>query len=205
VRYLADAGIRQFLDIGSGIPTLGNVHEIAQQAAPDSRVVYVDIDPVAVAHSQHILAGNPNATVIQEDLRQPGVILGHPDVRRLIDFSQPVAVMLVAVMHFISAEDDPAGILTALRGATAPGSYLVMSHGTGEGRPREAAGGTAVYQRTANPLTLRDRAEVCALFDGYDLVEPGVVWAPLWHPDSPDEVGEHPELTAIISGVGRRP
>ena len=205
VRYLAAAGVRQFLDIGSGIPTLGNVHEIAQQAAADSRVVYVDIDPVAVAHSQQILAGNPNATVIQEDLRRPEQILNHEVVRRLIDFSEPVAIMLVAVMHFISDSDDPTGILATLTAATAPGSYLVMSHGTGEGRPKEAAGGTAVYQRTANPLTLRDRAEVCALFDGYDLVEPGVVWTPLWHPDSPEEVGEHPELTAILGGVGRRP
>jgi hypothetical protein len=168
-------------------------------------VVYVDLDPVAVAHSQQILAGNPNATVIQEDLRRPDRILGHADVRRLIDFSQPVAVMLAAVLHFVSAEDDPAAIVATLRAATAPGSYLVMSHGSAESRPQEAAGGTAVYQRTASPLTLRDRSELRALFTGYELVEPGVVWVPQWHPDSPDEVGEHPELTAIIGGVGRRP
>jgi hypothetical protein len=198
--------MRQFLDIGSGIPTLGNVHEIAQRAAPDSRVVYVDIDPVAVAHSQQILAGNPNATVIHEDLRRPEEILGHDDVRRLIDFSQPVAVMLVAVLHFISDEDDPAAIIATLREATSPGSHLVMSHGSAESRrPDEAAGGRAVYQRTASPLTLRDRTELRALFAGYDLLEPGVVWVPQWHPDSPDEVGEHPEMTAIIGGVGRRP
>jgi hypothetical protein len=204
-RYLAAAGVRQFLDIGSGIPTLGNVHEIAQQAAPDSRVVYVDIDPVAVAHSQQILAGNPNAAVIQEDLRRPELILSHPDVRRLIDFSEPVAVLLVAVLHFISDEDDPAAILATLREATAPGSYLVLSHGSAESRkPEEAVGGAAVYQRTASPLTLRDRARLRELFAGYELIDPGVVWAPLWHPDSPEEVGEHPELTAIIGGVGRR-
>jgi hypothetical protein len=204
VRHLTAAGMRQFLDIGSGIPTLGNVHEIAQQAAPDSRVVYVDIDPVAVAHSEHILAGNPNAAVIQEDLRRPKSILEHDDVRRLIDFSQPVALMLVAVMHFISEEDDPASILTTLREATVPGSYLVMSHGTAESRPHEAAGGTAVYQRTSSPLTLRDRQQLRTLFDGYELVDPGVVFVPLWHPDSPDEIGDHPELTAMIGGVGRR-
>jgi hypothetical protein len=204
VRYVVGAGVRQFLDIGSGIPTLGNVHEIAQQADPEARVVYVDLDPVAIAHSRHLLAGNDRATAIQEDGRHPGRIVAHPDVRALLDFDQPVAVMMVAMLHFVSDEEDPAGMIRALHDTVASGSYLVLTHGTDESRPREGAAGRAVYQRTASPLTLRNRDELTALFAGFPLVAPGVVWAPQWHPDSPAEVGEHPEMTGILSGVGRK-
>jgi len=204
VRFLIDAGVRQFLDIGSGIPTIGNVHEVAQQAAPDARVVYVDLDPVAIAHSRQLLAGNDRATAIQADGRHPGRIVDHPDVRTLLDFDQPVAVMMVAMLHFVSDEDDPAGMIRALHDTVASGSYLVLSHGTSENHPREGAAGKAVYQRTASPLTLRTRAELAALFAGFPVVPPGVVWAPQWHPDSPAEVGEHPETTGILAGVGRK-
>jgi hypothetical protein len=209
VRHLADAGVRQFLDLGSGIPTLGNVHEIAQRAAPGAKVVYVDVDPVAVAHSRELLADNPDATVIQQDLRRPTAVLSSPEVRSVIDFSQPVAVMMIAVMHFIPAEDDPAGIIATLREATVPGSYLALSHGFAPNRPADSvasAAGAAVYQqRTASPLTLRSFEEVTELFQGYELIEPGVVWVPQWHPDSPEDVGEQPERTGVIGGLGRRP
>lgn len=204
VRFLSASGVRQFLDIGSGIPTLGNVHEIAQQADPTSRVVYVDLDPVAVAHSRRLLVGNDRATAIQADGRRPETILGHPEVRALLDFGQPVAIMMVAMLHFVSNEDDPAGMLRAFHDAVPDGSYLVLSHGTADSRPREGAAGTAVYQRTANPLTLRTRAELTELFDGFTLLPPGVVWVPQWHPDAPDEVGDHPERTAMLGGVGRK-
>jgi S-adenosyl methyltransferase len=130
IRWLADAGIRQFLDIGSGIPTLGNVHEIAEQVAPGARVMYVDIDPVAVAHTREILAGNPWAKVLQGDLRRPIDIVDHPDVTDLLDFSEPVAVVLSAVFHFVSDEDDPFMIITQLRNAVVSGSYIAMSHVT---------------------------------------------------------------------------
>src|SRR5262245_61809531 len=136
VLYLIDAGMRQFLDIGSGIPTVGNVHQVAQRAAPDTRVVYVDIDPVAVAHSQAILTGNDRATAIQADARHPETILAHRRVRELLDFDQPVAVMLVAVLHLVR-DDDPAGIVAALTGAVVPGSYVAISHLTGESRPQD--------------------------------------------------------------------
>jgi SAM-dependent methyltransferase len=204
VHHLIDAGVRQFLDIGSGIPTVGNVHEIAQRAAPESRVVYVDVDPVAVAHSREILAGNDRATVIQEDLRRPDRILADPEVNRLLDLRQPVAVLIVAVLHFIPASDDPAGVLRTIAGALAPGSYLVLSQASDDGRrttgEREQA--EEVYQRTDNQLFVRSRAELAELFAGFDLVHPGVVWVPQWRPDSPDSAVEA-ERAVFIGGVGR--
>src|SRR5262245_31524913 len=161
VLFLIDQGIRQFLDIGSGIPTLGNVHEVAQKHAPESRVVYVDIDPVAVAHSRHILAGDERTVVIQEDLRRPERILDHPDVCGLIDFNEPVGLLLVAVVHFVPDSDDPAGVIGRLRDALAPSSYLVLSHFTGDGLSSEAKQrGDELARRTPTPATPRTRAEV---------------------------------------------
>jgi SAM-dependent methyltransferase len=204
VRFCVAAGIRQFLDIGSGIPTLGNVHEVAQQAAPDARVVYVDTDPVAVAHSRAILADNPNAAVIQEDLRHPDRIVEHAETRRMLDLDRPTALLLVAVLHFIPDRDDPVGLIGRLRQALVPGSFLVLSHATYEGRPDDAQRITELYKSTANPLTMRDRPAVTKLFEGFDLVDPGVVWAPEWRPDSPDDLGEAPERSGIHVGVGRK-
>jgi SAM-dependent methyltransferase len=205
VRHLVDAGMRQFLDVGSGIPTLGNVHEVAQKATPDARVVYVDVDPVAVAHSKHILAGNPLAAVIQEDLRRPQHILAHPDVRGLLDFDQPVALLLLAVLHFIPDTDDPAAIIRRLTDALAPGSYLVLSHGTADGISDDAAHRLAdLFKRTPTPVISRSRDSINRLFAGLDLVEPGLVWSPLWRPEHPDEVGDHPERAAAYVGVGRK-
>ncbi|MFC0504430.1 SAM-dependent methyltransferase [Micromonospora costi] len=203
VHYLTGMGVRQFLDIGSGIPTVGNVHEIAQHDAADSRVVYVDVDPVAVAHSREILAGDDRAVVVQEDLRNPERILAHPEVRGLLDFDQPVAVMVVAVLHFVSDEDDPARILRTLRDALAPGSHLVLSQASDDGRSEEErAEAERVYRRTDNPLWVRSRAELTAFFDGFTLVEPGVVWVPQWRPESPDSA-EDAERAVFMGGVGR--
>jgi SAM-dependent methyltransferase len=193
------AGISQFLDIGSGIPTRGNVHEIA----PRARVMYIDIDPVAVAHSEAILAGNDRVDVLQADLRRPEQILDHPRVRQILDFSQPVAVLLVAMLHLVPEEDDPAGLIARLRDRIAPGSYLVISHGTSEGRP-ETAEGVQVLQRGSVPATLRTRAQVQRLFAGFELVEPGIVWIPQWHPDDPESGDDHPERSIMIAGVGRK-
>lgn len=203
VQFLAEAGVRQFLDIGSGIPTVGNVHEIAQRVAPESRVVYVDVDPVAVAHSAEILAGNDRTAVIQEDLRNPQKILAHPEVTRLLDFTQPVAVLIVAVLHFVPDSDRPDEILRTLREALAPGSYLVLSQASDEGRrPQEREEVKAVYQRTDNPLHIRSREELIALFDGFELVDPGVVWVPQWRPETP-ESAEDAERFVVRGGVGR--
>jgi SAM-dependent methyltransferase len=205
VRYLTGEGVRQFLDIGSGIPTVGNVHEVAQSAAPDARVAYVDIDPVAVAHSRAILAGNDRTVAVQDDLRRAEAILDQPGITALFDLSQPVAVLLVAVLHFVPDADDPAGILARLGAAVPPGSYLVVSHGTDESFPEETKRLLQVYQRTATPLTMRDRPAVTRLFAGFDLVEPGVVWAPQWRPDTPEDAEQAPERSGSHVGVGRKP
>ncbi|MBM0238642.1 SAM-dependent methyltransferase [Micromonospora sp. ATA32] len=204
VQFLVESGVRQFLDIGSGIPTVGNVHEIAQRVAPDSRVVYVDVDPVAVAHSREILSGNDRATVLREDLRNPERILTHPEVTKLLDLTEPVAVMIVAVLHFVAPEDRPDEILRTLRGALAPGSYLVMSQASDDGRSEsgERAEAERVYRRTDNQLWIRGRAELTGLFDGFQLVEPGVVWVPQWRPESP-ESAEDAERAVFMGGVGR--
>jgi S-adenosyl methyltransferase len=193
VRFLSAVGIRQFLDIGSGIPTEGNVHEVAHQADPGARVVYVDLDPVAIAHSKALLAGNANASIIGSDLRDPERIIAHNGTRRLIDFSQPVGLLLVAVLHFISDEEDPWGIVAALRDALAPGSYLVLCHGTDEGKPEVAEATEKVYSRGASTdIHMRSRAEILRFFDGFELVEPGLVEIPMWRPDSPAEVPADP-------------
>ena len=203
VRFLTRAGIRQFLDIGSGIPTVGNVHEVAQRIAPDARVAYVDFDPIAVSHARALLADNPGAVALHGNLREPDRILADPALRELFDLDQPVAVLLLAVLHFVADANRPDEIIGTLRDALAPGSYLVISHGTDEGRSTEAL--EQVYRNTVTPLAMRDRARVRALFAGFELLEPGVVWAPQWHPDQPEDVGTQPERSGSYVGVGRRP
>jgi len=206
VRFLArEAGIRQFLDIGSGIPTEQNVHQIAQETAPGSRVVYVDNDEVAVAHSRLILEADPDATIIQADLREPAKILADPETQLLIDFAQPVALLLVAVLHFIPDTADPAGILATLREALVPGSYLVICHSCRDARPDLADPAETVYSsRVAGQLCLRTRDQIARLFDGFSLVEPGLVWIPQWRPDSPADVPGDPQRYWGLVGVGRR-
>ena len=204
VRFLVAQGITQFLDIGSGIPTVGNVHEVAQAADPGSRVVYVDIDPVAVAHSRAILAGNPGAAVVHGDARDPDRLLGQAEVQRLLDLDQPVAVLMVALLHFVPEDKDATRLVRRLREAIAPGSYLALSHASAEGRPAESESHTQLYARTSTPMMMRSRREIEQFFDGLQIVEPGVVYLPLWRPDSPDEVDEHPERFTGFAGVGRK-
>ena len=206
VRYLAASGIRQFLDIGSGIPTQGNVHEVAQQASPGARVVYADIDPVAVAHSRAILTGNPAAGVTEADLRDPQKILSSETVRSLIDLDQPTGLLLSCVLHFIDDSENPWQIVATLRDVLAPGSYLVLAHGTNEARPRVAQAAEKVYNRgVATNIHMRSHADVLQFFDGFDLVGPGLVYIPEWRPDSPDDVPEDPSKFWVLVGVGRKP
>jgi hypothetical protein len=206
VRFLADAGIRQYLDIGSGIPTQGNVHEVAHQAAPASRVMYADMDPVVVAHSKAILGGSTTAAIIEADLRDPAAILESPTVRDLIDFSQPVGLLLVAVLHFIADAEDPWAIVATLRDALAPGSYLVISHSAFEDRPAMAKAVTTVYNRSvAGSWNFRSREEIARFFDGWELVEPGLVLGPQWHPDPATDPPGGDKLWGLIGGVGRKP
>ncbi|AXE90302.1 SAM-dependent methyltransferase [Streptomyces sp. Go-475] len=205
VRYAADQGITQFLDIGSGIPTFGNVHEIAQAARPGAHVVYVDHDPVAVAHSQAVLEGNEDAAVVAADLRKPQEILRSAEVERLIDLNQPVALLLVAILHFVEDEDDPYGAVAELREALAPGSLLVLTHASYEGiplPPERAGGAVDVYEDIRNPLIMRSREEIARFFEGYDMVEPGLVAMPRWRPDTTPE-DEDPYAFSGFAGVGR--
>jgi hypothetical protein len=208
VRYLISQGIHQFIDIGSGIPTEGNVHETVDQALPDGegRVLYVDRDPVAIVHSELILGdGHPNVKVLQADLRQPDDILNSAQRRAVIDLSRPVAVLMVAVLHFVPDSDRPKGLIRRFRDAVVPGSYLVVSHGTAENQSRQTAEVARLYKSSANPATLRSRAQVGELFQGWELIEPGVVWVQDWHPDWPDTLLLDPATDPWAAAVGRKP
>jgi len=182
VRYLAAAGITQFIDLGSGIPTVGNVHEVARELEAGARVVYVDNDPIAVVHARSLLASDPLATVIEADLREPGKVLGHPQLQRLINLDQPVGVLMVAVLHFVGDEDRPSDIIARYRAAMAPGSHLVVSHGTAANRQEQGARMEALYARSPTPLTPRSAEEVATLLSGFEIIDPGVVYLPLWRP-----------------------
>ncbi len=203
VRYLvADAGITQFLDIGTGLPTQGNVHQVAQDINLDARVVYVDNDPMVLAHSRALKTGG-NTVVIEADLRDPRAILDHPGARKLIDFSQPLAVLLVAVLHFISDDDDPQAIVAAIRDALPAGSYLVLSHVSGDIRRESAANAAIHYKKVASGASLRGREEILRFLAGLELIDPGLVQVPHWRPDEPEpaDAGK----VWILGGVGRKP
>ena len=204
VRRMVADGVRQFLDVGSGIPTLANVHEVAQQADPQARVMYVDIDPVAVAHGRAILAGNPRAEAIMGDARRPDDIVRHPEVTGFLDFTEPVAVLLIAVLHFVPDSDDPAGIVRRFREAIRPGSVIAISHGSPPPqRPEDADAVSSVYQRTSTPLHLRTADQIAGLLDGMEIVAPGVVPVTDWYPEPEDaDVEARPE---ILAAVGRKP
>ncbi|MEU4658896.1 SAM-dependent methyltransferase [Streptomyces sp. NPDC023723] len=205
VRFAAAEGITQFLDVGSGIPTFGNVHEVARRACPGARVVYVDHDPVAVAHSQAVLAGDAAADVVAADLRKPREILAAEQVERLIDLNRPVALLLVAILHFVDDEDDPYAAVAELSSALAPGSMLVLTHAAYEHiplPPERASGAVDVYKDIRNPLIMRTREEIARFFEGYDMVEPGLVPMARWRPEEAPE-GEDPYAFSGFAGVGR--
>lgn len=160
VRHLLGAGVGQFLDIGSGIPTVGNVHEVAQRIDPEAKVVYVDLEPIAVALSRQILAGNDRATAIQEDLRQPNAIIQHPEVQAMLDFQQPIALLLVAVLHAVPDEDDPHALVQTLYSMLPAGSYLAISHMTSESQFKEWETVLAVAEQAGSPMTPRTQTEI---------------------------------------------
>ncbi len=207
VTFLAEQGIDQFLDIGSGIPTVGNVHEVAQRITPAARVVYVDNDPVAVEHSRAILADNPLATVVEADARLPEELLAHPEVQRMLDFRQPVAVLVLALLHFIPDDAEAERVVRALRDALAPGSYLAISHATHGHLPGEmTARVEQLYTRFTAGGKYRTPAAIARFFDGLTLIEPGLVYAPLWRPETPDDPFlDRPEESVNLVGVGRVP
>jgi hypothetical protein len=206
VAFLVSQGITQFLDIGSGIPTVGNVHEVAQSLLPTARVVYVDIDPVAVVHANSILEGNSYAIAIQADARRPEDILGHPEVRALLDFDKPMAVLLVAFLHFVLDEQVAQDIVERLRESVASGSYIVISHAVHTFSPETEREAVDLYNRTNATVRVRSSEEVVGFFKGLDVVEPGIVLAPLWRPEDPDDLFVHtPERSGMLAGIGRKP
>jgi hypothetical protein len=207
IRFLVDQGIEQFLDIGSGIPTAGNVHEVAHQLNPDARVVYVDIDPVAVRHSQMILGNNPTAIAIQADVRQPESLLAHPRVTDLLDFRKPTAVLLLFLLHFIPDDVQAYRLAHVLRDGLASGSYIAISHGSYENAPREVVDRLeALYARSTTPVRVRSLAEIEPFFEELELVEPGLVYVPLWRPEAPDDpFFDRPTSSHTFCGVGRKP
>ncbi len=205
VLFLVDSGVRQFLDLGSGIPTAGNVHEIAQQADEQARVVYVDKEPVAAAHSRMLLEGNERATMIQADMGEPDVVLQAAETRRLLDLDAPIGLLMVAVFHLVADEKRPHDIVAAYRDQLASGSYLALSHFTADTRPEEMAAVVEMMKHSADPLHPRSREEITGMFDGFDLVEPGVVSTSRWRPESPAELGSDIDHSDIFAGVGRKP
>ncbi|MFD5320223.1 SAM-dependent methyltransferase [Streptomyces sp. NPDC127098] len=206
VRFAISRGVTQFLDIGSGIPTFGNVHETALAASADARVLYVDNDPVAVAHSRAVLADEERTEVLAADFRDPLGIVGGETTRRFLDLDRPVALLLVAVLHFFDDEAKPREHVATLRDALPPGSLLVVSHAATESLPGTRERGkrlSEVYRRGGATLVMRTRDEVATFFEGFELFEPGVVPLPDWRPEVP-VAEEDPVAYAGYAGVGRR-
>jgi hypothetical protein len=210
VRYLAsERGIDQFLDLGSGIPSVGNVHDIAHGINPNARVVYVDNEPVAVKASELLLADTPYASIVKADLRDPDSVLAHPTTRAVLDLRRPVAVMLVSVMHFVADDDEARDIVRRYVDAVPSGSCVAISHGSGPGDDAEevASMGNIVnlYAKTSNPAMWRRPPVIETLFAGTELVDPGLVHVLDWHPDDDRSLDGYRSRIGIHVGVGRKP
>jgi len=184
VDHMLGQGVRQFLDLGSGLPNMANTHQIAHRTAPDARIVYVDIDPLVSAHAAALMAG-PNVVTLRADLREPEQVLSDTQVRDLLDFGQPVGIMFMCVLHCLWDREDPWGIVGQIRDAVVPGSYLALSHMTGEAHPEAADGLFRISQELHwnTPLISRDRVSITRFFDGFTPVEPGLVAPAQWRPD----------------------
>jgi hypothetical protein len=205
VRYLVGTGVRQFLDLGSGLPTVGNVHEVAQDLNPGCRVVYVDINPEVVAESHKLLAGNHDAAIVLADLRQPEQVFNAAARCGLLDLGAPVAVLTIDVLHHISDADNPAGFIAAYMDAVCPGSYLSVAHtGDDEALVTGLATFHDFYHIPIPPMTFRKPTQIAGFFGELDLVEPGIVPVPLWHPKSGENLSCDPEGFPAWCGLGRK-
>ena len=209
--WLANQGVRQFIDIGSGLPTQNNTHEAVHRVAADARVVYVDNDPMVAAHSGPLLAADGTTTLIMADVREPDSVLGDPGLRQLIDFAEPVGVLMTAVLHFVADDADPWALVARYMGAVAPGSYLALSHGTHDKMPPNSIeAGNQTYARGAERVYLRSRPEVQRFFTGLELVppypgaDPVITYVGLWGAEDPD-AADTDGSRAIYCGVARRP
>lgn len=207
VRYLAEQGIRQIIDVGTGIPTSPNTHEVAHSVSPDVRVAYVDNDPIVATHAGAHLLGTGNTGFFLADLRDPASVFGHPTLGELIDFDQPVALMLVAVLHFVTDKEDPAGLAAAYRDALPPGSYLVLSHATSDFHVHDVGLDEAkdVYRdsRATATVTTRTHEEIQGYFGDMEMIDPGLVQLPLWHPDEPVPAPDVLRRIGMYGGISR--
>ncbi len=210
-RWMAERGIRQFIDIGSGLPTKGNTHEAVQKVAADARVLYVDNDPMVTAHAKGLLAGDGSTGFIEADLRDPDGLLGDPELRKLIDFGKPAGLLVTSVAHFVADDEDPCGLVARYMAAVAPGSYLALSHSTFDNLPpRMVQAGLELYARASQPLYPRSRAEVERFFDGLELVspydgaDPAVCHVGLWGAEDP-VAADSDGSRVLYCGVARRP
>ena len=199
IDYLLGQGVRQFLDLGSGLPNMASTHQIAHRAAPGARIVYVDIDPIVATHAAALMAG-PNVVTLRADLRDPGQVLGDPQVRALLDFGQPVGIMFMCVLHCLWDREDPWRIVARFRDAVRPGSYLALSHMTDEAHPEAARGLFRISQdlHWNTPLISRSRADIARFFDGFTLVEPGLVAPAQWRPELDQPLRQHGAQALVL-------
>ncbi len=202
VRYCAEHGVGQFLDVGSGLPTMDNVHEVARRVISDAAVVYVDNDKVAHSHAEALLTTNDGVAAITGDVREPGRILADVQAGGLLDLTRPFVVLLTAILHFITDFERPAELIATFRDAMPSGSYLVLSHATHDFQPEESARATRMYSRASSPLVTRSRLDIAAMFSGFQLVKPGLVRTSRWQP--PEQVTVT-EASDLFAGVGRKP
>jgi O-methyltransferase involved in polyketide biosynthesis len=201
VRHMVRQGIGQFIDIGSGLPTAGNTHEVAQIIRPDARVVYVDIDPVVLVHGRALLDADDNTAVVTADMRRPDDVLGHEDTRRLIDFTQPLGILLIAMVHFLD-DDEAAMVIRRLYDTMPPGSYLSITHTTADGRlASQVEELNSIYEGSSTRLHFRTHGELVELLGDFELVEPGLVPLDQWNPDPADPVAT---TRWLYGAVGRR-
>ena len=208
VDYMLGQGVRQFLDLGSGLPNMANTHQIAHRTAPQARIVYVDVDPLVSSHAAALMAG-PNVVTLRADLREPEQVLGHEQVRDLLDFGQPIGIMFMCVLHCLWEREDPWGVVGQFRDAVAPGSYLALSHMTNEAHPEAAAGMFRLTQdlHWNTPLISRSREDIVRFFDGFTPVEPGLVAPAQWRPDLNDPLRDpggdsEPVLKLVVPEPG---
>jgi O-methyltransferase involved in polyketide biosynthesis len=202
VRYLVgEAGIDQVIDIGAGLPSVGNTHEVALDVNPGARVVYVDHDPVVLAHARDMLQGIPNTAIIARDLLEPEAILTDPDLMGLIDFSRPVAFMFLSMLHFVPDDADPAGLIARLHAPFPAGTRVAISHAA----PDVITSAQDEFVKATEQVHARTRDEVAALIAGLDLVPPGLVWLPEWRPEPGDPEPENPAEAYYYAMVARKP
>jgi hypothetical protein len=205
VRYLVlEAGVRQIIDIGAGLPTVRNTHEVAREASAEARVVYVDRDPVVLAHARDMLHNEPNTAIIDQDLLKPDEMLADPVLRRVIDFGQPVALLLLSILHFVSDEEDPAGLIARLLARFPGGSYVAISHATPDEVP-QVRDVERVFDEATEQAHVRTRLAVQQLVAGLEIVEPGLTWPPQWRPDPGDEVPANAAESYYCVVVARKP